>query len=86
MAIRRKNNLPALTTHPHDALEGVLVEELALLGRLLQPEHEPGKGKCKTGSVHLYTVHAPGAGDPVGVELIGGDGLEQLLLIHCHES
>ena len=30
--------------HPHDALQGVLVEEPALLGGLLEPEYEPGTG------------------------------------------
>ena len=54
--------------YPHDALQGVLIEQLPLLCRLLEPVDEPG------------------AGDPVGVELVGGDRLEQLLLRDGHES
>ena len=30
-----------MLSDPHDALQRVLVEELPLLGRLLQPEDEP---------------------------------------------
>ena len=33
-----------MAAHPHDALQGVLVQKLPLLGRLLEPEHEPGAG------------------------------------------
>ena len=33
-----------MATDPHDALQGVLVQEFPLLGRLLEPEHEPGAG------------------------------------------
>ena len=54
--------------HPHDVLQGVLVEQAAVLGRLLQP------------------VDKPGAGDPVGVELVGGHRLKELLLVDRHEA
>ena len=57
-----------LLSDPHDALQRVLVEELPLLGRLLQPEDEPR------------------ARDPVRVELIRRNWLEQFLLVLVHES
>ena len=56
------------SSHPHDALQSILIEKPPLLGRLLKPEDEP----C--------------AGDPVGVELVGGHRLKELLLVDRHEA
>ena len=47
-----------LCFYPHNALQGVLVEKLPLLGGFLEPEDKPG------------------AGDPVGVELVARYGLK----------
>ena len=33
----------------------------------------------------IQPEYEPGAGDPVGVELVGGHRLKQLLLVLCHE-
>ena len=60
--------MPGPSTHPHDALKGVLVQQSALLGGLLQSEDEPG------------------AGHPVGVELVGWDRLKVFLLAGRHKA
>ena len=34
----------------------------------------------------LQTEDEPGAGNPVGVKLVGGNCFEKFLLVHCHEA